>query len=292
MTIALRPWRYNAGMNDRLRNIERAHARLRLLCDGGPTLDIAEAALQFSAARRELSDSDSYRGLLTLLVDNARTRLTRAPLREALAGAVAEDFGFAGDSATYDDLQNADFARVLERRKGLPVALGIVYIHVARALGEEAAGLNFPGHFLVRVGQGRQRAIIDPFHAGRPCEAAQLRELVQSVRGEEAELSPDHLREVSDAEVLLRLQNNVKLRLLKRDDMLGAIGALESMLAVAPERAELWFESGVLAAQAERPTAAIAALERFMALADGNAEAQEARYGAAALLQKLRQRLN
>jgi regulator of sirC expression with transglutaminase-like and TPR domain len=283
-------WRYDAIMTERIRNT--AHERLRLLCDGGARLDIAEAALLFSAARRELSDFDSYRGLLALLVDNARTRFARAPLREALAGAVAEDFGFTGDSTTYDDLQNADFARVLERRKGLPVALGIVYIHVARALGEQAAGLNFPGHFLIRVGDGRERAILDPFHAGRACEAADLRELVQSVRGEEAELSPEHLREVSDTEVLLRLQNNVKLRLLKRDDMVGAIGALETMLAIAPDRAELWFESGVLAAQVERPTAAIAALERFMALADGNAAAEEARYGAAALLQKLRQRLN
>jgi regulator of sirC expression with transglutaminase-like and TPR domain len=285
-----RRWRYDAAMKEGLRTT--AHQRLRLLCDGGQRLDIAEAALLFSAARRELSDLDSYRGLLALLVDNARTRFARAPLREALAGAVAEDFGFTGDSTTYDDLQNADFASVLERRKGLPVALGIVYIHVARALGQQAAGLNFPGHFLIRVGEGGERAILDPFHAGRACEAADLRELVQSVRGEEAELSPEHLREVSDSEVLLRLQNNVKLRLLKRDDMLGAIGALETMLAVAPDRAELWFESGVLAAQAERPTAAIAALERFMALADGNAAADEARYGAAALLQKLRRRLN
>jgi len=277
-------------MDQRLRNA--AHERLRSLCDGEDRIDIAEAALQFSAARRQLTDFDSYHGLLALLVDNARTRLTRAPLREALPGAVAEDFGFAGDSTTYDDLQNADFARVLERRKGLPVALGIVYIHVARALGHEAAGLNFPGHFLIRVGAGRDRAILDPFHAGRACEAADLRELIQSVRGDEAELSPEHLREVSDTEVLLRLQNNVKLRLLKRDDMPGAIAALETMLAIAPDRAELWFESGVLAAQVERPTAAIAALERFMALSDGNAVAHEARYGAAALLQKLRQRLN
>jgi regulator of sirC expression with transglutaminase-like and TPR domain len=279
-------------MSQQLRNIDQVHARLRLLCEDGRQIDIAEAALLFSAARRELSDFDSYRGLLALLVDNARTRLARAPLREALAGAVAEDFGFAGDSTTYDDLQNADFARVLERRKGLPVALGIIYIHVARALGREAAGLNFPGHFLIRVGEGRERAILDPFHAGRSCEAADLRELIQSVRGEQAELSPEHLREVSDSEVLLRLQNNIKLRLLKRDDMPGAIAALDSMLAIAPDRAELWFETGVLAAQAERPTAAIAALERFLALADGNAAAEEARYGAAALLQKLRQRLN
>ena len=279
-------------MDDQLRATEAIHARLRLMCEDRPRIDVAEAALLFSAARRELADFDSYRGLLALLVDNARTRARRASAREALCGAVSEDFGFSGDSATYDDLQNADFARVLERRKGLPVALGIVYIHVARALGEDAAGLNFPGHFLVRVGQGRERSIIDPFHAGRVCEAAQLRELLRGVRGDDAELASEHIQEVSDAEVLLRLQNNVKLRLLNRNDTDGALHALETMLAIAPRRAALWFEAGVLAAQAERPTAAIAALEHFMALADGNAAADDARYGAAALLQKLRQRLN
>ena len=270
----------------------RIHERLRHLCAEQPRIAMAEAALLFSAARRELSDFDSYHGLLALLVDNARTRARRATVNEAMPGVVLEDFGFAGAAATYDDLQNADFARVLERRKGLPVALGIVYIHVARAMGEDAAGLNFPGHFLVRVGRGRDRTILDPFHAGRTCDAAQLRELLHGVRGEDAELTSEHLAEVSDSEVLLRLQNNVKLRLLKREDMDGAIAALETMLAVAPDRAELWFESGVLAAQAERPGAAIAALERFLVLADGNAAAEEARYGAAALLQKLRQRLN
>lgn len=271
---------------------ENIHARLRMLCAERARIDVAEAALLFSAARRDLTDLNSYHELLSLLSDNARTRARRSSLPDAVTGAVAEDFGFIGDSTNYDDLQNADFARVLERRKGLPVALGIVYMHVARSLGVDAAGLNFPGHFLIRIGEGRERAILDPFHWGRPCEAAQLRELLHGVRGQAAELSSEHLAEVSDSEVLLRLQNNVKLRLLKLEDMGGAIETLQTMLAVAPGRAELWFEFGVLAAQADRPGAAVAALERFLAVSDGQPMADEARYGAAALLQKLRQRLN
>src|SRR6202042_1555305 len=75
--------------------------------------------------------------------------------------------GYCGDELTYDDLQNANLMRVVDRRKGLPVALGILYLHAARAQGWEAVGLGFPGHFLVRLSQGPERVIIDPFHGGR-----------------------------------------------------------------------------------------------------------------------------
>ena len=57
---------------------------------------------------------------------------------ERLAEIIASAYGYRGDSDTYDDLQNADVARVIERRKGLPVALAILYLHVARAQGWDA----------------------------------------------------------------------------------------------------------------------------------------------------------
>ena len=51
-----------------------------------------------------------------------------APQPEALAEVIARSYGYRGDSETYDDLQNADLVRVIERRKGLPVALSILYL--------------------------------------------------------------------------------------------------------------------------------------------------------------------
>ena len=66
-----------------------------------------------------------------------------APPR-ALARTFCERFDYRGDSETYDDTQNADLIRVIRRRRGLPVALGILYLHAARAQGWPAVGLNFP----------------------------------------------------------------------------------------------------------------------------------------------------
>src|SRR5205807_7322353 len=73
-------------------------------------------------------------------------------------------YGYSGDELTYDDLQNANLIRVVDRRKGLPVALGILYLHAARAHGWDSVGLGFPGHFLIRLGEGAERLILDPFH--------------------------------------------------------------------------------------------------------------------------------
>ena len=39
---------------------------------------------------------------------------------EMLAEVIARAYAYRGDSETYDDLQNADLVRVIERRKGLP----------------------------------------------------------------------------------------------------------------------------------------------------------------------------
>ena len=178
--------------------------------------------------------------------------------------------------------------RVVDRRKGLPVALGILYIHAARAQGWDIAGLAFPGHFLVRLVDGAGRIIIDPFHGGRICGAAELRDLLKAAAGQNSELSPAHYVEVSDRDVLLRLQNNLKARLLQTQDQERALKVIETMLMLAPDLAELWREAGMLHRHLGNMRAAGEALEQYVVRAPDGA----ARHQAAAILQQLRTKLN
>src|SRR3546814_10733859 len=105
-------------------------------------------------------------------------------------------------------MSNADMTRVIDRRRGLPVSLGILYLHGARAQGWPICGLNFPGHFLLRLDLGAQRSIIDPFNGGETRDAAALRALLKTMAGEAAELPPEHTRPVRCRDDLLRLQHN------------------------------------------------------------------------------------
>ena len=85
---------------------------------------------------------------------------------QALSAVIADEYGYMGDRISYDDLRNANLLDVIERRKGLPVALGILYIHCAQSLGWELTGLSFPGHFVVGLREGTDHVILDPFNGG------------------------------------------------------------------------------------------------------------------------------
>lgn len=268
--------------------------RLRDLCAGdGERLDLLEVALGLGALRHgETLDLAPFRQHVAAMAsDLADLVRRRGPSPDLLAEIIARSYGYRGDTETYDDLQNADLVRVIERRKGLPVALSILYLHVARAQGWEAEGLAFPAHFLIRVGFEGTRIVLDPFHEGQVREAADLRLLLRRMLGPDAELQPQHFESVSDRDVLLRLENNVRLRLASREDWPGAAQSLERMLAIAPDRPSLLFEAGQLHARLDKKRAAIAAFERFLAI-EGAAGDPGLRQRASALLQELRRGLN
>jgi regulator of sirC expression with transglutaminase-like and TPR domain len=273
--------------------------RLRDLCAGdGRRLDLLEVALTLSQLRRadqagaEAIDLTPFRQhVATMAADVADLVRRRGASAEALAEVVARSYGYRGDSESYDDLQNTDLVRVIERRKGLPVALSILYLHVARLRHWEAEGLAFPAHFLIRIGVDGARHVVDPFNDGAVRDAAALRGLLRQVMGPDAELHPQHFDPVSDRDVLLRLENNVRLRLAKREDWAGVAQSLERMLAIAPDRAELLFEAGQLNARLDKRRAAIAAFQRFLEI-EGPAGDPELRRRASSLLQELRRGLN
>src|SRR5258708_22889857 len=89
-------------------------------------------------------------------------------------------------------MQNANLMRVIDRRKGLPVALGILYIHAARAQGWDMAGLAFPGHFLGPLQDAGTPRVLAPLHGGNPPRAAELPPLLEAIPRPEAALAPPH----------------------------------------------------------------------------------------------------
>lgn len=188
---------------------------------GEAQFDLAEAALALATLRHPGVSLDPYRAhLRELSSDLAAEAAGMAPVAADQAAALAEVMavrhGYQGDDQTYDDLENADLMRVIDRRRGLPVALGILYIQIGRAQGWDVVGLNFPAHFLVRIHSGDgERVILDPFDGGRRVEAQDLRALLKVSQGQGAELSPDVYQPVTDRLVIMRLLNNIKLRHLE-----------------------------------------------------------------------------
>ncbi len=93
--------------------------------------------------------------------DPAADRGDAEARRRVLAAVLHDRFGFAGDERSYDDPANANLIRVMERRRGLPVALGILWLHAMEAAGWGAHGIDFPGHFLIALEAAHGQLVLE-----------------------------------------------------------------------------------------------------------------------------------
>ena len=262
-------------------------------------IEVAEAGLALAAMERPGAAPDSYREHLAAIGAEMGTLAASAACdaegdaglyarATTLSKVLAGSFGYQGDRITYDDLQNANLMSVIDRRKGLPVALAILYIHAARSQGWLIEGVNFPGHFVVRLHNAGRAVILDPFAGGEPCTTADLRHKLKAAAGEKAELQPEHYAAVGNRDILLRLENNLKIRLIQEGDLEKAAATLERMMLLAPKQAPLYREAGLIQARLGNLNAARGALERFLEISDNDSQ----RHHVARLIQDLSQQLN
>jgi regulator of sirC expression with transglutaminase-like and TPR domain len=255
-------------------------------------IDIADAALQLARVDAPDADWRAARTHLSLLAREA-VAMARgiadddAPLQAAaLADLLAGRHGYAGDTETYDDLANANLIRVIERRRGLPVALGVLWLHAAHAAGWQAYGVDFPGHFLIALAGRNAPLVLDPFAGGRTMDPRLLRALLRRVEGAKAELRPGLLAPMSVRAVLLRLQNNIRLRRFSAGDVTGALACAQDMLRIAPDEPVMWHEVAMLHVELNQIAAAMRCLARYAELVPTE-EAARARAVIAALHARL-----
>ena len=257
-------------------------------------IDIGDAALQFAridapdadwlAAREHLSEIARAANKLIGSIDDSDL----AERAVGLSGLLGGRYGYRGDAETYDDLANANLIHVINRRRGLPVALGILWLHAAHAAGWAAHGVDFPAHFLIAMPGPGGQSVLDVFHGGTPLSSKDLRSLLKKVEGPDAELRPGLLRPMSSRRVLLRLQNNILTRRLAGGDTEGALACAEDMLRLAPDQAALWRQTAAMTQGLDRIAAALRCFERFLMLVPEGIAAEEAR----AAIAGLRGRLN
>ena len=272
-----------------------ASARARLaglaqLADG--EVRPVEAALLMAALERSDKSVESYLDYLAQLAAEVRAAAAGRHA-EQLALALFEVFGrchrFRGDDRDDEEVENANLMWVIDRRRGVSSALGLLVLDVARAAGLAVEGLAFPVHFLLRIeDEGGRRLILDPTGGGRVIDPPEMRALLKYTSGLAAELEPGHYTGLGNREMVVRLQNETKLRLLRCGQVERALGVVEATLMLAPEAAALWREAGMMHMRLDNPGAAVIALEQFIARTTN----AQARARTQTLLAELKGRLN
>lgn len=247
---------------DKLGSLEDADIDLGLVAIALGALDQPGISVERYVHHMKVLADDVQAKYLDLVrdggVENVEVRLA------ALKDVISDQHDYIGDNQSYDSLENSSLIRVIERAKGIPITLAILYICAGRAQGWDVCGLNIPGHFVCRIEHEGQRVIFDPFHDCKALEAADLRLLVKAALGERAELSSQCFEPAGNREILIRLQNNIKHRQIEADDYQAALVTVQRMLEIDPDEYRLLLDAGVLYAKAEQNRAAIDALEDYI----------------------------
>lgn len=203
-------------------------------------LDLAAADRAADRATdRERAEAriEALAGRLARAAGEARGSLGRA---RALAGLLAGVEGFTGDDADYGAPRNADLIAVLERGRGLPIALAILYVGLARRMGWTARVLGLPGHVLVAIGPEAAPALLDPFRAGQRVDAEGLARLIASATGRPPAATDAQL--LDNRACLVRLVMNQASRARQAGDTARALVLYERLTRIAPGWPALWWE--------------------------------------------------
>ena len=175
-----------------------------------------------------------------------------------------EELGFKGNQEDYYDPRNSYLNEVLERRLGIPITLSVVYHEVGQRLGLSLAGVNFPGHFLVKCTAPPEPVFIDPFDGGQILEGGDLEKRLPVLQGQKLALEERFLEAVSTRQILARMLRNLRQIHVSRKDFKQAISAGEKITCLQPDEANDYCDLGYLYYQVKAYHQSLAAFQEYL----------------------------
>ena len=246
------------------------------LASHGP--ELAAAALAIARVEYPALDAAACIATLDRLGAEAAARVERAASRSVLEAVVRlndylyDEQGFRGNSEHYDDARNSFLNEVLDRRMGIPISLGTVYMEVGRRAGLDVEGVNFPGHFLLRVAvlpddrlrSSRDYLIIDPFNGGALLDEDDCRELLRQRGGDDDGFDRRVLARASRRQIVTRMLVNLKRLYVRMRSFPQARFVSELLLMLDPSSLTELRDRGLLAYHVDDLGSALRDLESYL----------------------------
>jgi regulator of sirC expression with transglutaminase-like and TPR domain len=261
-------------MSERLRqivsgpdhDISLAEAALLIAGHGYPELNIAAY----------LSRIEELAYMLRLRIDEEDSVPERiSVLNQFLFG----DLGFAANSDDYYDPRNSFLNEVLERRRGIPITLSVIYMELGRKIGLPLQGVSFPGHFLVKCAVPEGAVVLDPYSGGISLGLQELQQRLREVRGGEVSraIIAELLVSASNKEIIVRLLRNLKAIYLREHNLDKALPIVNWIVATMPEQTPELRDRGMIYQELECPRAALVDFETYLRLSPSCEDADDIR---------------
>ncbi|HLX71696.1 MAG TPA: transglutaminase-like domain-containing protein [Verrucomicrobiae bacterium] len=176
----------------------------------GEEFDLEEGVWLLALTQYPDINVEAYRALLDNFAAEVRDHIdfseTGKEILTTLNNYLFDELGFTGDEENYYDPQNSYLNRVIDRRKGNPINLSLLYLLLARRLKLPMTGIGLPGHFICRYQSTASEIYVDAFHHGKFMTKA---DCIQYLMSGNHSLQDEFLAPVSTRRVLMRICSNL-----------------------------------------------------------------------------------
>ncbi len=190
-----------------------------------------------------------------------------------------KDLGFAGNVNHYHDPDNSYLHVVLRTRRGIPISLAVLWLELAQGLRLKAHGVNFPGHFLVKVNLPAGQVVIDPFSGESLSREALSERLMpyqhsQGLVGEFDVPLGLYLQSAAPRDVLARMLRNLKDLHRAQGDGPRWLAVQERLVVLLPDHLPERRDRGLAHAELGNTRQAVVDLEHYCAHTDDTVDRQ------------------
>jgi regulator of sirC expression with transglutaminase-like and TPR domain len=185
----------------------------------GTEIDLEEGAFLIAQSEYPDIDVEKYRRDIESYAQILRGRLAVARSTEDAVRKVSillfHELGFRGDTKEFYNPENSYINRVLDLKRGIPISLATVYLLTARRVAVPVKGVGMPQRFLLKYKSSAHEVFVDVFNSGSLLTGRDCARLLADAK---IPFHEDHLRSVTDREILARTLGNLLRIYHSRDD--------------------------------------------------------------------------
>ncbi len=134
-------------------------------------LDLEKACLVLSFWDDPLVNVEQMIRILDGIADDIRATIPRRghPLAfiDHINGILFQKYRFRGNSRDFYNPENSYLHFVLEKRRGIPISLSIIYLLISDRLQLPIKGVGLPGHFILKFQSEEDEIFFAPFLGGK-----------------------------------------------------------------------------------------------------------------------------
>ncbi|MCH7987569.1 MAG: transglutaminase family protein [Planctomycetes bacterium] len=228
-------------------------------------VDLTTAALELS---RDVTPNLDFRETFSWIDDRANeisgcvacSKTERDALQE-LGRCIAERQGIYGEKDCYERPQSSYLDRVIETKRGIPIALSLLYMAVGDRIGIELKGVAAPAHFLVRYESVEGPLFLDPFFRGRIFTFSECSQWLRNLTGLPDQAIESALQPVGPRKIIIRILNNLKTVYGNQKNWAAARTVQHRLATLEPASYRQRKDLAVISLKANRPGEAIDLLQ-------------------------------